>query len=202
MTCDELILRLDDYVEETLPPADRAAIAEHLLGCPTCRAEAETLATLLRETRALPREVMPEEDLWTGIAARLAPTTRRQPGSATGWRWPLRAAAALALLSAGAALGAYYSRGPDSDFRREQARYAAASAELADALARDPGRISPAGQAVVERNLAILDAAIREAEAALAADPGNPALEQMLVARYQQRLDLLRRAAATGRQVS
>jgi hypothetical protein len=55
---------------------------------------------------------------------------------------------------------------------------------------------------VVERNLAIVDQAIREAEAALASDPGNAALEQMVLARYVQRLDLLRRATEAGRQES
>jgi hypothetical protein len=55
---------------------------------------------------------------------------------------------------------------------------------------------------VVERNLAIVDSAIQEAKRALQADPGNGALEQMLRARYEQRLDLLRRATDADRRES
>jgi hypothetical protein len=55
---------------------------------------------------------------------------------------------------------------------------------------------------VVERNLAIVDAAISEAQQALTTDPGNTALEQMVLARYQQRLALLKRATDAGRQSS
>ena len=43
-----------------------------------------------------------------------------------------------------------------------------------------------------------VDDAIREAEHALDSDRGNPSLERMLLARYQQRLELLQRATRTG----
>jgi len=45
-----------------------------------------------------------------------------------------------------------------------------------------------------------VDAAIREAEQALKTDPGDSTLEEMLLARYQQRLELLQRAARAGQE--
>ena len=87
-------------------------------------------------------------------------------------------------------------------FAREQARYARATAELARRLADDPAPLSATTRAVVERNLAIVDAAIREAEHALASDPGNTELEQMVLARYAQRLALLKHATDAGRRES
>lgn len=55
--------------------------------------------------------------------------------------------------------------------------------------------LSPATVATVERSLRTIDGAIAEARAALARDPGNDALVDMLTATHEQRLDLLRRAA-------
>lgn len=202
MTCDDLLQRLDEYVDETLTPPERAAFAAHLLGCPACRAEADALAALVRDTRALPRSITPEADLWDGIGPRLRPRTPAEAPFRLRWSWPIGVAAALALLVTGALLGGRLAGGTDRSFAREQARYAAATAELASALARDPGQIAPASRAVVEQNLAIIDQAIKEAETALATDRGNPGLEEMLLARYQQRLELLRRAQSSGRRVS
>ncbi len=202
MTCDDLLPRLDEYVEETLTPAERAEFAVHLLDCPACRGEVDALTALLRDTRALPRSITPESDLWAGIAARLGPRAAAPPRFRLRGSWPLGIAAALALLATGAVLGSRLAGGAEASFAREQARYAAATAELATALARDPAQIAPASRAVVEQNLAIIDQAVHEAAAALATDPGNPGLEAMLLARYQQRLELLRRAQASGRRVS
>ena len=84
----------------------------------------------------------------------------------------------------------------------EQERYAHATADLARKLADDPAQLSASTRAVVERNLAIVDQAIREAEDALASDPGNAELEQMVLARYAQRLALLKHATEAGRQES
>jgi len=209
MNCDEIQARLDAWVDDALPAGEAAAVAAHLGDCERCREEAEALRTLVAQARALPRSVLPERDLWGGIEARLAPAggasrpspARERPGP-SAWR-PLLAAAALGGLLLGAALASLWFRGaPEREFAREQARYAEASAALSRALAADATGLAPDTRAVVERTLSILDQAIAEAEAALAADPRNATLEQMLLARYQQRLDLLRRAAAVGGSVS
>jgi len=210
MTCDEVLTRLDVWVDEGLPPAEQAAVEAHLAGCERCRAEAAALRALLAEARALPRAILPGRDLWGGIAPRLAASGPQSGGPAEipvrqrllASR-PLLLAAAIGGVLLGIAIASLWQRqGQRREFTMEQARYADASTALARALATDPTTLNPETRAVVERTLSILDQAIAEAEAALDSDPRNGALEQMLLARYEQRLGLLRRAAAAGRSVS
>jgi anti-sigma factor RsiW len=202
--CSDVRPRIDDYVDGSLGPPEMARLEEHLAGCPTCRAEVEAIRDLLADTSRLPKSMLPARDLWGGIEARLgAPAAAPAGGPPLRLRvHPLvmRIAAALGLVLLGAAIAtAWHHQSAPTGFAAEQARYNAASAALAERLAHEPSTLSPATRAVVQRNLSILDAAIHEAESALAADPGNSALEQMLVARYEQRLALLRRAADSGR---
>ena len=205
MTHDEIQARLDARADGTLPPDERAEVERHLADCAACRGEAEALAALLADARALPRSLTPERDLWAGIEGRLAPRVPRTASAVRSRRWrPLLLAAAIAtvLLGGAALLLLRPPAQPSVAFTREQARYLAASAELARALAQDPGHLAPETQAVVGRSLSVVDQAIAEAEAALRADPRNPGLEQMLLARYEQRLELLQRATEAKRQES
>jgi anti-sigma-K factor RskA len=200
--CNEIMALLDEYADGTLEPSERALVETHLASCPVCLAELNSIRDLLADARRLPRSVLPERDLWSGIEARLGPATPSTPRW-IAWGTALRIAAAIGLMLFGAGLAlVLVHRSEPTAFAAEQARYTAASAALTERLAREPTNLSPATRAVVERNLAIVDAAIHEAEAALVADPGSQALEQMLVARYQQRLDLLKRATASARSES
>jgi len=207
MTHDDVLARLDARADGTLSRTELTAVEAHLAGCEACRREAEALERLLAETRALPRSIMPERELWDGIDARLTPRGGAVTALPTRRRTPLRpmllAAAIAGILLGGTAVALVLRRAPaDPAFVAEQQRYLEASAELARALAQDPGHLAPETQAVVRRSLAIVDQAIAEAEAALNDDPGNRALEQMLLARYEQRLELLRRANEAGRRES
>ena len=55
--------------------------------------------------------------------------------------------------------------------------------------------MAPETRAIVERNLAVIDAALRESREALAKDPHNHALEELLLSAYRQKIDWLKRAA-------
>ena len=194
--CNEILSLLDDNLDGTLVASDQARVSAHLAGCEGCRQEADAVQALLAGTHKLPRSVLPTRELWSGIERRLGGSSRWQRLPAPVFR----AAAAIGLILLGAILATSWEHRPGSTgFATEQARYAAASAELADRLAREPTHFAPATRAVLERNLAIVDAAIREAEAALVRDPGSQTLEQMLVARYEQRLALLRHAIENDR---
>jgi anti-sigma factor RsiW len=113
--CAEARERLDDYVEGALEGEERERVAAHLTACTACRAEAEGLASLLAEAAALPREIRPPRDLWSGIDARLEDATVAAPipsarRPATGLpRWAL-AAAALALVLVTAAVSSLLTR--------------------------------------------------------------------------------------------
>ncbi len=195
-TCTDITPLLDDYADGALDPATRSRVDAHLATCAACRAEVAEMAAILAEARTLPREIQPARDLWSGIAPRLA----ARPSHRMPW---LRLAAALALFAGGFA-AARLGQGTEEPSRLAtlQEEYAVASTELSRRLAGESSGLAPETRRVVERNLEIIDQAIREAEAALTGDPANGALEQMLVARYEQRLELLRRATAAGRQES
>lgn len=200
--CATVSPRLDEYLDATLPPPDRAEVASHLAGCATCRAELAAIAAIATAARALPRAIEPEEELWGGIAARLTPRPAWRLDLPVRRRW-LQLAAALVLFVAGFAAARAWGPAPAGGALAERrAEYEATSAGLARALTENAGALAPETRLVVERNLTIIDQAIAEAEAALAADPGNPSLERMLLARYDQRLSLLRRATLAGRQAT
>ena len=81
------------------------------------------------------------------------------------------------------------------EFRRIEADYIAATDELQAVLASRRAELAPETVRILEENLRIIDAALAEAGAALRGDPGNAALSEMMVAAYEKKLDLLRRAA-------
>ncbi|HEU5155218.1 MAG TPA: hypothetical protein VFU03_10840, partial [Gemmatimonadales bacterium] len=113
----------------------------------------------------------------------------------------LAAAAVLLMVLSSAVTSLWIKRGGEGHgFAASQAEYARATADLAQKIEQNPTGLSPRTLAVLERNLAIVDAAIKEAEEALKTDPGDPTLEEMLLARYQQRLELLQRAARAGQE--
>jgi hypothetical protein len=73
--------------------------------------------------------------------------------------------------------------------------YAGVLEELATTLATQRRALAPETVATLERTLRIIDEAIAEARSALAADPGNGALLDVLSANYEQKVQLLRRAS-------
>ena len=204
MTHDDVLIRLDEYVDGQLEAAEAAAVEMHLAECTQCRAELEALRSLLAKAKALPRSVAPPPSVWRSIERR---TAGARPESVT----PLRrsrarvfwlAAAAIALMVMSSSLTSLWlKRGSGgSSFTASQAEYSRATAELAGQLERNHAELSPRTLAVLQRNLAIIDGAIAEAEAALRSDPGDASLEEMLLARYRQRLELLQRAARAGQE--
>lgn len=204
MTCDEAVALLDDYADGLLSPERAADLEAHLTTCPSCRAELESLQALLADAKALPRSIAPPPGAWSGIQQRIEGSAR--PGIVSlsarrsGMRTPLLAAAAVVLMVLSSAVTSLWIKrgGEEPGFAASQAEYARATAELAQKIEQNPAGLSPRTLAILERNLAIIDAAIRESEDALKSDPGDPTLEEMLLARYQQRLELLQRAARAG----
>lgn len=79
-----------------------------------------------------------------------------------------------------------------ADFADET--YAAAVADLAQALEASRGELDPATVATIERNLDIIDEAIAETRRALAADPNSVYLNGYLAAQMRRKLDVLRNA--------
>jgi len=201
MNCDAARDLIDPFLAGTLDAAGRRNLEEHLATCPACRGELEDATALRPATAALPRSIDPPHDLWPGITRRLS---RRISRRAARPRWQiavLAAAAALVLMAGSSALTLWIVR--DRGTPRVatgttpaiEAGYVTATADLMRALDAERSRLAPATVATLERNLAVIDAAIAESRAALAADPGNRDLEALLWASYRQKVALLQQAS-------
>jgi putative zinc finger protein len=210
MTCHELRERLAAYGRGTLDAAESAALEAHLEGCPECLAFVEATEPRLDPVGALPRSVPPAGDLWPAIHARLTPRGRGRV-AVPGW-WLAAAAVLLIAVSSGVTAlvlrrtepGSTPSAGPPvrlstlppDRLAAIEAQYSAASADLAGVLGKARARLAPETVATIERNLATIDSALAESRRALARDPANAVLEQLVVAAWRQKLDFLRRATA------
>lgn len=204
MNCAELRDRFPAYVAGTLSDTESAALESHLDGCHACHEALAASDRPLSTAENLPRSVIPPTDLWPGIERELA-TRRRVRGRVALPSWLLAAAALLlVVLSSGGTALLLHRRQTvpvaveSSHLTALESQYSAASAELSDALERARARLAPETVATIERSLRIIDHALAESRQALARDPGNAALGQLVAAAWRQKVDLLRRATALG----
>ena len=218
--------RLSEYIDGTLPDAERAALEAHLAGCTACRTTLDELRRVVARARALD-DRPPAADLWPAIAEQIGVSSgahhvvslaERRTRRVTFTVPQLAAAAAVLLLlgSGGAYLalrrppveggGAIAQRGPAADLttspvgwvQKTSSRYDAAVAELQSALeqGRATGRLDSTTVRVLTQSLVTIDSAIVQARRALAADPGSAYLNQHLADTMRRKLELLRRASA------
>jgi hypothetical protein len=212
MTCDQVRALMDDLAAGRLTGARREEALAHIAGCADCAADLEAARALAGPLAALPRSIEPPRDLWPAIAARTAPPSVSAPKH----RPLLAIAAALALVAGSSAVTMLVmrDRGPEPApvagtapavpeapaGPRFEARYVAETRELSDLLERQRDLLAPETVAALERNLAIIDSAIADSRAALAADPSNGELELLLRAGYEQKVALLEQAARLARE--
>lgn len=212
MTCTELDQLLDRYLDGTLEANRRAELEAHLAGCDSCRTLTLQMRGVLASAAALPRSIRPPRDLWPDIADRLASRTTQLPVRSIPWRrWAPLAAAAVLLIAVTAIVTVRLSRreppvavsAPPEQQHIEgfaaDREYVLAAEDLERVLEEGRDRLAPATVAVLERNLALIDAAILEARAALEADPANADLRALLWGAHRQKLDLLDRATRLTR---
>jgi len=206
--------RLSEYLDGDLPEKERAGLEAHLPGCADCRATLQQLRRVVARAQALD-DRPPTADLWPAIARHVGVVSldARRARRRLSFTVPQLAAAAvaLALLSAGSAwlLGhrPTPTQAPQATTTpspiltnvgtyEANPRYAAAVASLERVLAQGRSRLDTATVRVIEKNLGIIDRAIRDAQSALAADPANSYLNLHLAEEMRRKLELLRQAAA------
>src|SRR2546427_938386 len=211
---DQWTDRLSEYLDGELTSPEGRAFEAHLAWCDACRTTLDELRRVVTNARALD-DRPPAADLWPAVAARIGLSARSKQRPAVrrfSFTVPQLAAASvvLALLS-GSAAWLIVRRGtaptpPVLVSERAPAlrnasaypgdvRFDAQVADLERALARGRGRLDTATVRVIERNLRIIDRAIRGAQSALAADPANSYLNLHLAQEMRGKLDLLRQAA-------
>ena len=214
MTCQELDVRLDEWLDGLLSPPLAAEVEAHLASCAACRESARKLRQLLAHATALPRSVAPPRDLWPGIESRVAPSgwsrllawdnptllaaaavvvgllavvlVNRSPGTVRTVEIPVANPATLAQVSAGTAVD-------DPVLAQAERDYETAANTLLAALQQRRRALTPQTIAGVQQNLQVIDRALVEVRQALARDPRNPELNRMLVATHRKKVDVLQR---------
>lgn len=166
---------------------------------------------LMRAAAALPKEIPPGRDLWPGIEQALL---RKQPWIGPRNRQGMFAQAAAVLLMVGASSGLTYLAMKDNsspvspvvtDVERVfepvsgsfGSRYTLgpefmeARNVLAARLEVEMAKLSPESRAVVQKNLAAIQTAIVEINKALAEEPDNILLQDLLLRSYHDEIALM-----------
>lgn len=182
------------------------------------------LRDLMNEVSALPTSIEPPADAWAKIRAEITKTDRSEVAPMRFWQNPVfLAAAALLLVAGSSAVTAIAINRRDASATREAERRIAAAPDtntgpaslaqftvvesdylravndLSATLESEQGSLSPETITKLRASIKIIDAAILEARNALAADPANKTLIQMLAKSYEQKVDLLKRTTEMAR---
>jgi anti-sigma-K factor RskA len=222
MTHEVIRHLLDDYVTGELTEDARGPVVDHVAVCEICRAEVESLKTVLARAADLPKSIDPPAESWLNIRAAIArdeEATRNGWSGRELWRRQYAVAAAVILVailaSGGTALymnsrSAADSRASVSNsesgtpatlaaFTIEENTYLRNVAVLQDILDQREAALAPETVAQLKASLRTIDEAILEARNALARDPANKMLIEMLSGTYRQKVDLLRRTTEMTR---
>ena len=210
--------RLSERLDGSLSPEEAGLLDAHLVTCADCRTVLADLERVVVHARALPA-IAPAEDLWPGIAARVAsfaraeeePRARKRPatfvrGITMSWPQLMAAGFALVVLSGGGAW--YFARGhrapatvaqapagtEAATVAHEDPQYAAEVQDLQKVLDERRTQLDPETVKTIEANLKIIDLATNQARQALAADPANPYLKDYLSNQMKRKVELLKQA--------
>ena len=224
MTHEVIRHLLDDYVTGELTEDARGPVADHLATCELCSGEVESLKGILARAADLPRSIDPPAEAWLNIRSEIErdkeAVATYHGTSESFWRRPYVLAAAMvlaAVLSSGGTALYLNSRSTDSSrttasntgngttpatfvaFTIEENNYLRNVAVLQDLLDQQEASLAPETVAQLKTSLRTIDEAILEARSALARDPANKMLIEMLSGTYRQKMDLMRRTAEMTR---
>jgi len=199
---------LSAYGDGELPALARTRVDAHVAQCTSCRGALAQVRALVASAAALPPDAEPPEAAWQEIRARIRREAgpRRVRRARRAWIGVGALAAAAVVLVAGNLLSRpgrsdkHFAGGTSAAVAALPAglasvdrNYVASIAELRGTLEQQGRSLSPHTVRVLEHSLALIDTAIAEARAALAADPANAALAGILSAQYEHKLGLLQR---------
>ncbi len=173
---------------------------------------------LLARAAQLPQEIAPPRDLWPSIAARIADAPEQSRPRT--FRWPAALAAGILVASVSALLTWGLIREPEPGAPGTLAggqpvetaivpvNYGPNSGISAkDLVVRDEllaqfreklGQLKPETREAILKNLAVMQAAADEIDAALAKDPASRMLKGFLVGTYKQELQLYSTVVTAG----
>ena len=217
--------RLSEYLDGTLTAEEHAACEAWLASSEEGRLLLADLRRVVARAKTLPDASVPES-VWAGVSmairkpdAAVVPigAQSRRLAASPSRRWqvsPLQLAAAAAILLAiGLGIGSKISTGVKHDVAgnsattpgsftnvsltpHADASYDKAIQELQVTLEQNRATMDTATVRVLESSLAKIDAALTEAQRALAQDPNSEYLNDHLSRIKRKKLDLLRQGAA------
>ncbi|HEV8214645.1 MAG TPA: zf-HC2 domain-containing protein [Gemmatimonadaceae bacterium] len=202
----------------TLSAERRAHVEAHLATCDACATDVARIAEFMKRTRESTSSANAADsldELWPPIRARIEATkiVALGPGTPTAstrpFVWLVAAGLAGAMVLTTLVLRTRTGEQPndavvqvaaDSSVLRAVAdstkAYEAEAQILLDRLEIQRATMRPEARAAIDRNLHTVDVAIAELKDAIARDPRNPALRQLLATSYRQKVELLKRANA------
>jgi anti-sigma factor RsiW len=216
VACERTAPLVDDLVDGRLDQAERDQLESHLAGCESCRRLADDVREISRAARVLPaRAARPE--LWARIAHELAAHAPAGPRALwTGTRVALAMAAVMVLsvvtsvvvlrgprlpppsaAPAQSAATAVHPSAPatvkdvDEHLRIADANYQQAITGLEQIVATEQAALDPAVAATLQKNLGIIDEAIRESRAAISSQPTSQFAQTSLFDALRQKVALL-----------
>ncbi len=206
MKHEEALGFLDDYVDGLLTSEVTADVEAHLEECHICQTEVEALRSLSAAAAALPRSIEPQRDLWPAIDRQLDRALWRER-SLWSMRYALTAAAVALIVISSVLTTIFAPRGKGRELSPEtislvmqwgavERQYLVAFDALTDELELKMRALAPETVELIERNLRVIEAAIQESREALAADPSNREMIEMLSSIYDKKLQLLRHVNA------
>lgn len=174
--------------------------------------------SLDQELARLERDLAPPRDLWPGVVRGIVRTPRPAP-SMREVPWMAYAASIAALCLAAALVWVLVDRRPPASAREAAALRAGAGPAPGFGEPRDPGylaaraeleqtfeerltQLDPATRAKIEADLAAIRRAREDIGKALAAQPDNPVLEQLLASALHDEFDLYEDVVRTTQPLS
>jgi hypothetical protein len=217
MTCQPHIDALGEYIDGTLPDDRRTLLDAHLAECDSCRALASDLSQIRSRARELPALPVPDA-IWTQIASKISQAStagtpvpaRRSPIAAFFHRFasPVPAFAAIALVAF--ALVMSYTMWPrtpvpapghatdpnlvlsvENELRLATEHYEKAIAGLEQIAKTGEGNLDPQVAATLQRNLTVIDTAIKESKQVLGSQPGSQLAQESLFDAFRRKVALL-----------
>lgn len=207
MTCEQLVERLDEYLDGR----DTPLVDAHLARCPDCTALVADVRAIRAAARTL-EPIAPPEHVWTQVRARVSLDTPPRVSwlERFGWRSmsePVAAMAVLVLLVGSLAwIGVRLAHTPAvqvADGSGTRAEFQLAEAEYADAIERLEEAAEAAGPRLdsltgttLESSIHDIDTAIGDAREALALAPDDAVSQESLLDALGSKVALLQDTVA------